>query len=69
MLQIFNEPLVFRVTSPETVTTNFTPIMMIFNQAFTAGNYNYAAALSVMLAVIVGAASALFYRLTNRTAS
>jgi multiple sugar transport system permease protein len=69
MLQIFNEPLVFRVTSPETVTTNFTPIMMIFNQAFTAGNYNYASALSVMLAVIVGAASALFYRLTNRTES
>lgn len=66
MLQIFNEPLVFRVTSPETVTTNYTPIMMIFNQAFTAGNYHYAAALSVILAIVVGAASALFYKLTNR---
>lgn len=66
MLQIFNEPLVFRTTSPETVTSNFTPIMMIFNQAFTAGNYNYAAALSVLLAVIVGLVSAFFYKLTNR---
>jgi len=66
MLQIFNEPLVFRTTSPETVTSNFTPIMMIFNQAFTSGNYNYAAALSVLLAVIVGVVSAFFYKLTNR---
>ncbi|WRH26495.1 ABC transporter permease subunit [Arthrobacter sp. JZ12] len=66
MLQIFNEPLIFRVSSPETVSSNFTPIMMIFNQAFTAGNYNYAAALSVILAIVVGAASALFYKLTNR---
>ncbi|WP_158850299.1 carbohydrate ABC transporter permease [Saccharothrix deserti] len=69
MLQIFAEPTVFRVTSPETVTSNFTPIMMIFNQAFKAGNYNYAAALSVILAIVVGAASALFYRLGNRTQS
>jgi multiple sugar transport system permease protein len=69
MLQIFNEPLVFRTTSPETITQNYTPIMMIFNQAFVAGDYHYAAALSVILGVIVGAASALFYRLTNRSSA
>lgn len=67
MLQIFAEPLVFRVTSPETVTAGFTPIMMIYNLAFTEGNYNYAAALSVILAVVVGVVSAVFYRLTNRS--
>lgn len=66
MLQIFAEPLVFRVTSPETVTANFTPIMMIYNLAFTQSNYNYAAALSVILALLVGVSSAVFYRLTNR---
>lgn len=66
MLQIFAEPLVFRVTSPETVTASFTPIMMIYNLAFTEGNYQYAAALSVILALVVGITSALFYRLTNR---
>ncbi|WP_199191300.1 carbohydrate ABC transporter permease [Amycolatopsis sp. CA-126428] len=66
MLQIFNEPLVFQVSSPETVTSAFTPIMMIYNQAFVTGNYNYAAALSVVLAIIVGAASTLFYRLTSK---
>jgi multiple sugar transport system permease protein len=66
MLQIFAEPLVFRVSSPETVTASFTPIMMIYNLAFTEGNYQYAAALSVILALVVGLSSALFYRLTNR---
>jgi len=66
MLQIFNEPLVFRTTSPETVSLNYTPIMMIYNQAFVANDYHYAAALSVLLAVIVGVASGVFYRLTNR---
>lgn len=66
MLQIFAEPLVFRVTSPETVTADFTPIMMIYNLAFTQSDYNYAAALSVILAVIVGVTSAVFYRLTSR---
>lgn len=66
MLQIFAEPLVFRVSSPETVTASFTPIMMIYNLAFSEGNYQYAAALSVILAVVVGASSAIFYRLTNR---
>ncbi|WP_416393545.1 MULTISPECIES: carbohydrate ABC transporter permease [unclassified Curtobacterium] len=69
MLQIFNEPLVFRTATPQTVTSQFTPIMAIFNQAFTANNYNYAAALSVVLAVVVGIVSAVFYRLTNRSSS
>lgn len=68
MLQIFAEPLVFRVTSPETVTADFTPIMMIYNLAFGQSNYHYAAALSVILAVIVGVSSAVFYRLTSREA-
>ncbi|TDU03398.1 multiple sugar transport system permease protein [Streptomyces sp. 846.5] len=69
MLQIFNEPALFRHVTPQTVTQNFTPIMMIYNQAFVSGNYNYASALSVILAVVVGAASFFFYRLTNRKQS
>jgi multiple sugar transport system permease protein len=40
--------------------------MVVFNQAFNAGNYNYAAALSVILALLLGTASFLFYRLTTR---
>lgn len=66
MLQIFAEPVVFRVTSPETVTADFTPIMMIYNLAFQQSDYNYAAALSVILALVVGVVSAIFYRFTNK---
>ncbi|MBR7828858.1 sugar ABC transporter permease [Actinospica sp. MGRD01-02] len=66
MLQIFNEPMIFREVTPQTVTSAFTPIMAIYNEAFNAGNYNYAAALSVILALILGVASFLFYKLTSR---
>ncbi|MER5791615.1 sugar ABC transporter permease [Streptomyces sp. NPDC001980] len=66
MLQIFNEPALFRNVTPQTVSDSFTPIMVIYNQAFNAGNYHYAAALSVLLALILGVASFLFYRLTAK---
>ncbi|KUM85377.1 MULTISPECIES: carbohydrate ABC transporter permease [Streptomyces] len=66
MLQIFNEPALFRNVTPQTVSDSFTPIMIIYNQAFNAGNYHYAAALSVLLALILGVASFLFYRLTSK---
>jgi len=65
MLQIFNEPLLFRAASPETVTKDFTPIMAIYSTAFTSNNYNYAAALSVVLAVVVGLLSFGFYKFTS----
>ncbi|GHG89151.1 carbohydrate ABC transporter permease [Streptomyces lanatus] len=68
MLQIFNEPALFRNVTPQTVSDSFTPIMIIYNQAFNAGNYHYAAALSVLLALILGIASFLFYRLTSKEA-
>ena len=69
MLQIFNEPILFRHVTPQTVTAGFTPIMVIYNEAFGAGNYNYAAALSVILAALLGVASYLFYRFTSREAA
>jgi multiple sugar transport system permease protein len=66
MLQIFNEPALFRNVTPQTVDDSFTPIMIIYNQAFNAGNYHYAAAQSVLLALILGVASFLFYRFTSK---
>jgi multiple sugar transport system permease protein len=65
-LQIFSEPLLFRSMAPQTVTKDFTPIMTIFDQAFAIGDFNYAAALSIVLALVVGLISAVFYKLTNR---
>jgi multiple sugar transport system permease protein len=68
-LQLFNEPLLFRAVTPETITKDFTPAMMIYNQAFQVGDLSYATALSVILAAVVGVASALIYRFTNREAA
>lgn len=65
-LQLFNEPVLFRAVTPETITKDFTPAMMIYNQAFQVGNVNYATALSIILALVVGVASAFIYRVTNR---
>ena len=65
-LQLFNEPLLFRAVTPETITKDFTPAMMIYNQAFQVGDVNYATALSIILALVIGVASAIMYRLTNR---
>ncbi|WP_326719250.1 carbohydrate ABC transporter permease [Streptomyces sp. NBC_00243] len=65
-LQIFSDPMLFRSMTPETVTRDFTPIMAIYDWAFAQGEFNYAAALSIILAVVVGTASAIFYRLTNK---
>jgi len=68
-LQIFNEPLLFRAISPETITKDFTPALMIYNQAFQVGNVNYATALSIVLAVVIGIASAVLYRISSRSES
>jgi len=68
-LQIFSDPLLFRSMAPQTVDRNFTPIMMIYDQAFAVGDLNYASALSIILAAVVGIVSAVFYKLTNRAPS
>jgi len=65
-LQIFSDPMLFRSMSPQTVTRDFTPIMAVYDWAFAQGDFNYAAALSIVLAVVVGITSAVFYKLTNK---
>ncbi|MFD8387265.1 carbohydrate ABC transporter permease [Streptomyces sp. NPDC059679] len=65
-LQIFSDPVLFRSMTPETVTRDFTPIMDIYDWAFNQGEFHYAAALSIILALVVGITSAIFYRLTNK---
>ena len=66
LLQIFAEPLLFRSFVPEVVTKDYTPTLMIFNQAFDANNYNYAAALSLIFAAVIAAVSYLYYKFTNK---
>ncbi|GAA4638413.1 sugar ABC transporter permease [Actinoallomurus vinaceus] len=63
--QLFNEPTVLQPVSRGSVSSTFTPIMSA-QSAVNAGNYPYAAAQSVILAVLVGVVSFVFFKLTGR---
>ncbi|MFF9210009.1 MULTISPECIES: carbohydrate ABC transporter permease [unclassified Streptomyces] len=63
--QLYNEPAVLQPVSGGSVTSSFTPIMSAQN-AVAAGTYGYAAAQSVVLALLVGVVSFVFFRLTHR---
>lgn len=63
--QLYNEPTVLQPISGGSITSSFTPIMSA-QAAVGAGDYPFAAAQSVILAVLVGVISFLFFRLTAR---
>lgn len=63
--QLYNEPTVLQPISGGSVSSTFTPIMSA-QAAVGAGNYPYAAAQSVILAVLVGVISFVFFRLTSK---
>jgi multiple sugar transport system permease protein len=64
-LQLFNEPQIFSQIS-NYVSTSFTPVYYAYNMAFTYNNYYYAAALSVVLALVTFVLSFGFLRVTRR---
>lgn len=65
-LQLFTEPLIIRQEAPGAIDTTFTPMQNIYVTAFSNGDYDYAAALSLVLAVVTGVLAFVFYRITNR---
>jgi multiple sugar transport system permease protein len=69
MLQLFAEPLILRMLAPQSITADFTPMQSIYSMAFSSDNYDYAAAMSVVLAVVTGILAFVFYRITNRRAA
>lgn len=62
--QLYNEPEVLQAISGGSISSTFTPIMAA-QASVAAQNYPYAAAQSVVLAVIVGALSFAFFRATK----
>jgi multiple sugar transport system permease protein len=62
--QLFNEPTVLQPIAGGSVSSTFTPIMSA-QAAVAAGDYPYAAAQSVILAVVVGVISFTFFTLTT----
>ncbi|MFE2559942.1 carbohydrate ABC transporter permease [Streptomyces sp. NPDC059352] len=63
--QLYNEPAVLQPISSGAISSAFTPIMSA-QAAVAAGNYPYAAAQSVILALSVGVLSFVFFRLTDK---
>ena len=65
--QVFLEPYLFTGGGPNNATV--TVLLLIYQYAFQnslGGNYGEATALSVMLAVVLGILSYLYFRVTNR---
>jgi multiple sugar transport system permease protein len=50
--QLFNEPNVLQSLAPSVVTTSYTPNMYAYNMAFNGQQFNFSAALAVLLGVI-----------------
>ncbi len=63
--QLYNEPAVLQPVSAGAISSSFTPIMSA-QSAVAAGNYPYAAAQSVILALLVGVVSFVFFKVTGR---
>ncbi|MFI6505718.1 carbohydrate ABC transporter permease [Nonomuraea typhae] len=62
-MQVFTEPYVFTGGGPENAT--LTVLLLIFRYAFQDGAYGQAAALSLLLAVVLGILSAVYLRATR----
>jgi multiple sugar transport system permease protein len=63
--QLFNEPNVLQSLAPSVVTTSYTPNMYAYNMAFNGQQFNFSAA----LAVVLGAVTALIAYTTQRGAT
>ncbi len=64
-LQLFVEPLVLRPLTTA-ISSDYTPNLAAYNQAFSQGDPHLAAAMAVIVAVLAFAFSALFLRIVNR---
>jgi multiple sugar transport system permease protein len=66
-LQLFAEPQVLSTIS-NNITTSYTPVLYAYSMAFAYNDYYYAAALSVVLALVTFILSFGFLRVTQRQA-
>ncbi|MFB7212597.1 carbohydrate ABC transporter permease [Streptomyces sp. NPDC056255] len=64
-LQLFGEPMVLRPMTAA-ISSNYTPVMLSYQAAFGLNDYNFAAAVAVVLALATFALSYGFLRLSTR---
>jgi multiple sugar transport system permease protein len=65
-LQLFSEPMVLSVVANHNVTSQYTPNMAVYYQAFTVHNPEYASAIAVCIAVVSFVLSFLVLRVSQR---
>jgi multiple sugar transport system permease protein len=51
-LQLFNEPNILQSLAPNTIGTYFTPNMYAYNLSFAGQEYNYSAAIAIVMGVV-----------------
>ncbi len=65
--QLFNEPNIMQSLAPNVITTSYTPNMYAYNLAFNGQQFNYAAAVAVILGLVTAVvAYAVQSRATSR---
>lgn len=65
-LQLFNEPFLMRAVAPQVINTHYTPNIYAYFLAAANQQYDYAAAVSFMLGLVIASMAYLFTRATNR---
>lgn len=65
-LQLFNEPLLMRALAPTVIVSSYTPNLYAYSLATAGQQYNYAAAVSFTLGIVIATASYLFITFTSR---
>jgi multiple sugar transport system permease protein len=51
-LQLFNEPEILHFLTPDTIPANFTPNMYAYNLSFAGQEYNYSAAIAIVMGIL-----------------
>jgi multiple sugar transport system permease protein len=65
-LQLFNEPAILQQIAPRTIHSAYTPNLYAYNLAFVNQEYNYSAAVSFVLGIVVFILSYGFMIRANR---
>jgi multiple sugar transport system permease protein len=68
-LQLFNEPNIMKQLAPDTIAPNFTPNMYAYNLSFAGQEYNYSAAIAIVMGVITVIVATLVQRAGQRRAA
>ena len=64
--QLFNEPQLMQPLAPTVIDPDYTPNLYAYNLAFVASEYNYAAAVSFVLGIVILVGSYAFMFAANR---